>query len=325
MRTRRDFFCPAQTHGIGGHAMTQPFAKPALSIADQINKLIANGMTVGDRALAEHCLRHISYYRLSAYWLPFERPKGQAGPRFVPGTTFEQIVALYDFDRALRLLLLDAIERVEVAVRGNWAYQMAMLPGGSHSYVDAAHYADKNTFYSNYSRLVAEVGRSKDVFIVHYKKNYTGPVMPPVWMASEMLSFGQLSQWYAALKEPKLRQAVADPFALDETVFVPLVQQLATVRNSCAHHGRLWNKKFNVTLKLPKKQPVDLANALNRGAPDKIYNTLAMLQYLLDVTEPGHSWGTRLIGHIATLPSRSISEMGFPADWLSWKLWGGTK
>lgn len=305
--------------------MSQPFAKPALSIANQINKLIANGMIVGDHALAEHCLQHISYYRLSAYWLPFEHPKGQAGPRFVPGTTFEQVVALYDFDRALRLLMLDAIERVEVAVRGNWAYQMAMLPGGSHAYVDAAHYGDKNIFYSNYSRLAAEVGRSKDVFIVHYKKSYTGPVMPPVWMASEMLSFGQLSQWYAALKEPKLRQKVADPFALDESIFVPLVQQLATVRNGCAHHGRLWNKKFNVTLKLPKKQPADLANALNRPAPDKIYNTLAMLQYLLGVAEPGHNWGNRLIAHIATLPSRSIAEMGFPADWLDWKLWGGTK
>ena len=305
--------------------MNQPFAKPALSIADQINKLIANGMTVGDRALAEHSLQHISYYRLSAYWLPFEHPKGHAGPRFVPGTTFEQVVALYDFDRSLRLLLLDAIERIEVAVRGSWAYQMAMLPGGSHAYVDLAHYANSDTFYSNYSRLAAEVGRSKDVFIVHYKRNYTGPVMPPVWMASEMLAFGQLSQWYAALKEPKLRQTVADPFALDEALFVPLVQQLATVRNSCAHHGRVWNKTLNVKLKLPKKQPVNLANAVNRAAPEKVYNTLAMLQYMLGVAEPGHSWGQRLVAHISTLPSRSITEMGFPIDWLDWQLWGGMK
>ena len=89
-------------------------------------------MTIGDHALAEHCLQHISYYRLSAYWLPFENPKGQAGPRFRPGTTFEDVMALYDFDRRLRLLVLDAIERIEVAVRGSWAYQLAML-GGAHS------------------------------------------------------------------------------------------------------------------------------------------------------------------------------------------------
>ena len=118
---------------------------------------------------------------------------------------------------------------------------------------------------------------------------------------------------------------MADPFKLDESIFVPLVQHLATVRNSCAHHGRLWNKTFNVTLKLPKKQPVDLANALNREASQKVYNTLAMLQYLLGLAEPGHNWGQRLIAHIATLPSRSISEMGFPTDWRDYKLWGGTK
>lgn len=301
------------------------FAKPALPIADQIAKLIANGMAVADRALAEHCLQHISYYRLSAYWLPFEHPKSQPGPRFQPGTTFEQVVALYDFDRKLRLLMLDAIERIEVAVRGSWAYQMAMLPGGPHAYVDVAHYADSNTFYSNYSRLAAEVGRSKDVFIVHYKRNYAGPVMPPVWMVSEMLAFGQLSQWYAALKEPSLRQAIADPFGLDETIFVPLVQQLATIRNTCAHHGRLWNKTLNVTLKLPKKKPVDLANALNRAATQKIYNTLAMLQYLLGVAEPGHNWGSRLIAHVATLPAGREAAMGFPPIWRDSKLWGGTK
>lgn len=302
----------------------QPYAKPALGIPDQINKLIARGMTIADRQLAEHCLHHISYYRLSAYWLPFEHPKGQAGPRCFPGITLEMVMALYDFDRKLRLLVLDAIARVEVAIRGSWAYQMAML-AGAHGYVDIVHYGDVNTFYQNYSRLAAEVGRSKDTFIVHYKRNYVGPPMPPVWMASEILSFGQLSQRYAALKEPKVRQTVADPFDLDETIFIPVVQQLATVRNTCAHHGRLWNKTLNVTLKLPKKQPVDLANALNRHANQKIYNTLAMLKFLLSKAEPANDWGQRLTALMETLPARREAEMGFPPDWADMNLWGGTK
>ena len=144
--------------------MRLPFTKPALSIADQLNKLIELGMAIADRSHAEHCLQHTSYYRLSAYWLSFENPKDQLGPRFRPGTTFENVMALYEFDRKLRLLVLDAIERIEVAVRGSWAYQMAML-GGSHEYLKADHYTDITQFIKNGSNLNREVDRSKDKFI----------------------------------------------------------------------------------------------------------------------------------------------------------------
>ena len=300
--------------------MKAPYIKPALSIADQITHLVANGMTVSNRALAEHCLQHISYYRLSAYWLLFENTKGQAGPRFMPGTTFEEVVELYDFDRQLRLLLLDAIERIEVAVRGSWAYQLAMLDG-AHGYINLNHYADSGKFYTNYSRLAADAGRSKDTFMLHYKSKYAGPPMPPVWMASELLSFGQLSQWYAALGDAQLRQSIADPFAIDETIFVSLIHQLVVVRNICAHHGRLWNRSLGVTFKLPKKQPADLANALNRIAPKQIYNTLAMLQFLLAKAEPKNDWAIRLKTLMATPQGRREADMGFLTGWPQLKLW----
>lgn len=304
--------------------MKPPYAKPALPIADQINRLIAHGMTIADPALAEHCLQHISYYRLSAYWLPFEYPKGQAGPRFIPGTTFENVLELYEFDRKLRLLVLDAIERIEVAVRGSWAYQLAML-GGAFGYVDPAYYADPQKFGRNCSKLDREVSRSKDTFIRHYKTNYSGPARPPVWMAAELLSFGLLSQWYAALKEPKIRQSVADPFDIDERIFVTFVHQLAIVRNICAHHGRLWNRQLDVAYTLPRRQPVELAETVNRNLPKRIYNTVAMLHYLLTRAEPANDWGKRLKALIATLPAGRPAEMGFPADWLDRKLWGGMK
>jgi abortive infection bacteriophage resistance protein len=302
--------------------MKQPYAKPALPIADQIAKLEASGMLIADHAAAEHCLQHISYYRLSAYWLLFEHPKTQPGPRFKPGTTFQDVLALYEFDRQLRLLVLDAVERVEVAVRGSWAYQLAML-GGPHGYVDAANYADSTAFYANFSKLAGEVGRSKDTFIQHYKNNYAGPAMPPVWMTSEILTFGQLSQWYAALKEPKVRNAIAKPFKLDEAVFVGLIHQLAVIRNICAHHSRLWNISLKVKFTLPRKKPVDLRAALNPQATDKIYNTLAMLQFLLSKAEPPNNWGHRLVTLMTTLPAGREASMGFPANWTGLKLWGG--
>jgi abortive infection bacteriophage resistance protein len=300
-----------------------PFTKPALSIEDQLNKLIELGMVIADRSHAEHCLQHISYYRLSAYWLPFENPKGEVGPRFKPDTTFENVMALYDFDRKLRLLVLDAIERIEVAVRGSWAYQMAML-GGSHEYLKADHYTDITKFIKNGGNLDHEVGRSKDTFIKHYKRKYDSPEFPPVWMVSELMSFGLLSRWYAALKEPRVRQLIADPFDIDERIFVTVVHQLAIVRNMCAHHSRLWNRALDVEFTLPRSNPADLTVALNRYEPKRIYNTFAMLQFLLSKADPANDWGKRLITLMATLLEGRSIEMGFPPEWLSFNIWCDT-
>jgi abortive infection bacteriophage resistance protein len=300
--------------------MKSPYTKPALHIDEQIAKLQTLGMQISDHAAAKHCLQHISYYRLSAYWLPFEHPKSQAGLRFKEGTTFEDVVSLYEFDRKLRLLVLDAIERVEVAVRGSWAYQMAML-GGAHGYVDVANYTSSATYYGNYSKLAAEVGRSKDTFIVHYKDIYAGPAMPPVWMTAELLTFGQLSQWYAALKEPKVRNSIAKVFELDEVIFVGLVHQLVVIRNICAHHSRLWNRTLNVQFTFPRKKPAILIAALNRNADKKIYNSLVMLQFLLAKAEPQNNWGHRLVTLLATLPAGYEDAMGFPNDWTQLTLW----
>jgi abortive infection bacteriophage resistance protein len=86
------------------------FAKPALSIADQIALLRRRGMAVPDAAKAGHYLRHVSYYRLRAYWLPFEQPAETDGDHlFEDGTDFDHVLSLYVFDRHLRLLVMDAI------------------------------------------------------------------------------------------------------------------------------------------------------------------------------------------------------------------------
>lgn len=257
--------------------MTRTFGKPALTFAQQLAHLQTEGMAVADPARAEHRLGHVSYYRLSAYWLPFEHPKGYAGPRFRPGTTFETASALYEFDRRLRLHLLSAIERIEVAIRGSWAYALAHQ-GGPHGYLNAALYTDRRQFHDNLSRLAREVGTSPETYIAHYRDTYDDPAMPPVWMVAEMMSFGQLSRWYSSLDDRALRNVIAKPLGLPETVLVPLLKHLSTVRNSCAHHGRLWNRGFLIRMKLPLK-PADLAATLEPPSPGPalIYNSLVLI------------------------------------------------
>lgn len=301
--------------------MTRIFAKASLTIDQQIAHLRAQGMMVADEALARHWLHHVSYYRLSAYWLPFEHAKGHAGPRFQEGTSFDIVTHLYEFDRHLRLLVLDAIERIEVAVRGAWAYALAHQ-GGPHGYLNAALYSDRTKFHDNLARLAREVGTSPETYMAHYREHYDDPAMPPVWMVAELMSFGQISRWYSLLADRALRNQIAAPLGLPEVVMVPLLKHLSTIRNSCAHHARLWNRGFLLRMRLPQK-PSDLAVSLTAhgGGPALLYNALTLMHYMLDRASPGSGWKARLMTLLDGHPLHDLTAMGFPADWRTRPLW----
>jgi abortive infection bacteriophage resistance protein len=102
------------------------FHKPALSVADQIKLLAQRGMKISDPHQAQHYLTHINYYRLRAYWLPYEIIDPNGDHQFRTGTRFADVIAIYQFDRALRLLLLDAIERIEISLRSRWANYLSI-------------------------------------------------------------------------------------------------------------------------------------------------------------------------------------------------------
>jgi len=120
------------------------YNKPPLSVADQADLLRDRGLVCNSAQRVEHYLSHIGYYRLSAYWLPFEIPdsenNGSRNHKFQLGTSFDQILSLYIFDRKLRLLIMEAIERIEVAVRSRWAGAMALRHGGSHAYMQSEQF-----------------------------------------------------------------------------------------------------------------------------------------------------------------------------------------
>ena len=105
------------------------YNKPALTFDQQYDLLLDRGLIIPDRLRAQRWLRHISYYRFSAYFVPFK----VANDQFATGTTFDQVAGSYIFDRKLRLILMDAIERLEVALRTGLTY------GISHQYGPFGH------------------------------------------------------------------------------------------------------------------------------------------------------------------------------------------
>ncbi|MFN8304424.1 MAG: Abi family protein [Saprospiraceae bacterium] len=188
------------------------YRKPPLPVSDQITLLENRGLLIPDHAKAAHYLSNISYYRLRAYTYPFQNNQDPNHP-FRPGTTFDQILDVYLFDRALRILVFDAIERIEIALRTQIIHQFALIHG-SHWHENPALYNRVDLFIKDMGNLNNEMQRSSEVFIKHYFRKYTSPPNPPAWMSLEVTSMGLLSKIYENLKINAEKKAVAAHFGL---------------------------------------------------------------------------------------------------------------
>lgn len=151
-------------------------------------------MVFDDIKSAELYLSGISYYRLSAYWYTFlTSPKNNHV--FQAGTRFQQVINTYVFDRKLRLLLFDEIERIEIALRTQIIYSFCHHYGNNW-YEDKKLFKTPKYYYKFQTLMLEEMNRTSEVFIKHYRDKYTDPANPPAWMVLELASFGQLSLLY---------------------------------------------------------------------------------------------------------------------------------
>jgi abortive infection bacteriophage resistance protein len=300
------------------------FSKPALPIADQLTKLELRGLILPDRSEAEHYLRHIGYYRLSAYALPFQDSRQPAKP-FHPGVSFSRILDLYRFDRELRLLILDAIERIEIALRSVVNNEMC-LRHGSHWFMDPGHFSP----HFNHARFIAEIESEllikrpggqperphREVFINHYYTKYGEPNLPPSWMVMEIFSFGTLSRLFASLKSGPERVAIAAPFCTDESVLRNWFHVVSYTRNLCAHHARFWNRQYVIKFQKTARRHQDFLNTT-----DRFYALAVVLFDLLQRVAPGTRWNENLRDLLAGHPDVPLAPMGFPTNWQTHPFW----
>lgn len=308
-----------------------------MSFEDQLNLLTSRGMQVSDDEAAINYLDRIGYYRLSGYWYPFRTWDLVSQKRvddFKPDTQFENIVNLYVFDKKLRLLALDALERIEVAIRvdiahllgerDTFAYQNNALFDGR--FVNPRNPRERNTFANWQTRYGNLLSRSKESFITHYRATHGLPL--PIWVAIEIWDFGSMSMLYAGMKG-RDRDAIAKKYqAQDGRVFRSWLRSLNYLRNLCAHHSRLWNRNMVEQATLP-----DGVNAKDlsvfRGQPiwkARPFIYLCILQWLMKEICPHSSWGPRLKQHLLDFPTDkngicSLDNLGCPNDWENWNLW----
>ena len=307
------------------------FQKPATDIEHQIALLKERGMVIADEALAERWMKTVGYYRLSAYWLPHERPPAEGETRskqFRDGTAFEAIVEIYIFDRNLRLLVMEAIERIEIALRARWTNRVS-LAHGPHAHLDPDHFTSGWTHADMVAQLARRAGESRELFIEHYKAKYDRPYMPPLWMVTELMTFGELSKWVSATRETSVRKAIAKDLGLPSAETLEgVLSVLSYVRNICAHHARLWNRKTVKRIPRIKKLREDLAIetiAVPGGQQvqpsNLIYNVLVILVHMMRHQASDTTYPARLKTLLAARSADQQSAMGAPDRWQARGLW----
>jgi len=254
---------------------------------------------------------------------------------FVPETAFSDAVALYLFDRRLRVLLADALERIEVSLRVEVAYRLGRLDTFAHLHEDNFHPSFRNkrdprsgatVFTAWQQKYQGLVQRSREDFVKHYREKH-GPDMP-LWVAIEVWDFGAVSQLLAMMKVPD-QQAVAARYGVDDwKLFASWVRALSYLRNLVAHHSRVWNRNM-VSYPIPPSSTWPgwgMAFESRQDLLTKPFLQLAMVRHLVEVICPGSTWPARMAAHLKAFPDQaskrqlSIADMGAPEGWEDWWL-----
>jgi abortive infection bacteriophage resistance protein len=309
------------------------FTKPFLTYEEQADQLIARGFQ-GSRATIIAHLQSVSYYRLSGYWYPFRkndptRP-GRKLDEFSADATIEKVWDRYIFDRRLRLLVMDAIERIEVDARTRLAYLH------SEKYGPFGYAEDPGTLpglpFDERKRFLDffrdQLAMNNEDFVVHFRNKYGSDHNDlPIWMACELMTFGTLFTFYRGC-ETSLQKELADHFEIMPPVCRSWLQTLNTIRNICAHHARFWNRVLGVKPMIPNKDPkwrYEAATASGRqiiSIPnDRIFSILTICRHCLDVITPGHRWTERLKNLLSEHPDVPRVGLGLIDDWEQHPLW----
>jgi abortive infection bacteriophage resistance protein len=324
------------------------YQKPWKSFEDLLDQLIARGMTVTDRSLALENLSKIGYYRLSGYWYAFRERTGElvlldagrkparvkstklAADEFKPGASFQNAVDLYVFDKKLRGLVMDALERIEIALRVDITHTLSAMDPCAYARVDLLHgdFSGKinpKTGISRHKEWLTRhdqlVSRSREDSIQHHKINY-GPT-PPMWIAAEIWDFGTMSTLFGGMREAE-QNAISTKYGISNgRVFASWLRSLNYLRNVCAHHSRLWNRNIIDQPRLPPivEAPWVAPFLGNTHALARCFLLLCITRHVMRVISPRSTWPQRMKQHLQDFPPLSHmglnnAGMGMHANWI---------
>lgn len=285
------------------------YLNPPADVDDQIKILRARGMVIDDYPYAKDFLEEVYFHRFISYSVPFFADT--TSRLYKVNTNFKDVVKIYEFDSRLRNLLLEAIEKIEISVRTqfinlSWKY-------GPHFYMKHKLFRDHRLLNDSIEKLQYQIKASHDLLVSEYYHRYNDPEMPPVWIAIELTSIGQLSKWFMNLKSQEDKAAVAKRYRIHYSVLQAVLDNLTLIRNYAAHHNRIWNRNFSFECIVDDEHRA-ISQALCEGS--RIYTVLVLILYVLKVLGFDEPFYKKLTGLIE-IYSINVDAMGFPVNWKS--------
>ena len=295
------------------------YTKIALDTPDLLAMLKQRGLQVTDEQEALRILSVISYFRLACYFRPMEIDKQTH--EFRHGSTLDQALDLYLFDTALRDLIFSSTRQIEVALRSRVNHHFSR----NHTpfwFTQVEMAIDGHLFIENLSGVDREIHRTKEDFIKEHFERYDKPSFPPAWKTLETLSFGTLSKLYKNFFDKADKKSVAEDFGLPQHEFlISWLESLTVLRNLCAHHARIWNRRYALKPQMPKTLAGHKWLTDFYFPSDKIYPQLCCIAYLLNAIYMQNTFTKDLKRLLKKYPSVDAAAMGFPKRWREEPLW----
>ncbi len=285
------------------------YDKPWKSIDEQAKLLTdVKGLACDDVETLKRALIVIGYYRLSAYWFPYKVIGNDGCSHFRNGTSFEAVLRSYEFDQRLRMLMFDAIGKIEIFLRSRIAY-LASLESGAFGYPENAIPRLKREFAA---------AKKNEQYVKHFIAKYgDAHGLPPYWMMTECITMGTIEILYSAVS-PQTRTSIASELGVKVPVLKNWISVLRAARNACCHHSRVWNRTWGVKPVIPKAWK-DFA-----GSNDRTYAVLSVLAYALDKICGAAQWVRELEKLLSEFDDVPKEMIGFPDEWEESSPWTDT-
>lgn len=294
------------------------YTKEPFTVEQHISLLIDRGLHIADQDRAARYLKNVGYFRLTGYMFHLQSGDDHI---FNENVTFDEIITLYQFDKKLRNLILEYLERIEIALRARLTDKY-VINHGFFWYIKREFYADLDIFKYVNNEIIKIFENPQDLFLKNFIRTYDEEPMPPSNMAMEILTFGKLSQLYTGLKNGVEKQEIAKEFGVPTSILSSWFTSLTIVRNICAHHSRLCNRRLTANQPLiPQRKEYKFNNGLPPDFQTTFYCIVTIIQRLLESINPSNRFIERITALFDEYPNIEINLLGFTNNWKEDPAW----